>query len=200
MPVITNLNTTQTPIGVGLTGAQVIKFIDAPRVYIKTKDSTATPVLIKSNGAKPTGWTDLGIVEGKVKIEYTKERKEVRTGIDQVLRASYAGQKGASFEFVLSQFDDVVVKELTGLTASTITAGSIVQFGIGQDDVVERAILLVVQNKLDGKEIQFYNPLSFISMTIEDSGEATVVRGRCDLPAFTWAAADTLMVTTFFAA
>ncbi len=91
------------------------------------------------------------------------------------------------------------MKELTGLTASTITSGSIVQFAIGQEDVVEKAILLVVQNKLNGKEIQFYNPAAFISMSIEDAGDATVVRGRCDLPAFTWASLDTLMVTSFFA-
>lgn len=199
MAVITNLNTTQTPITTGLTGTQVIKFIDAPRVYIKAKDTVATVPYVKSGGVKPTGWTDLGVVEGKVKVAYTKERKEIRTGIDQVLRAAYAGQKSASFEFVLTQFDDVVLKELSGLSASVITSGSIVQFSLGQDDVVERALLFVSQNKLDGKEIQFYHPAAFISFGIEDAGDATVCRGRGDLAAFTLGGADTLMSTTVFA-
>ena len=199
MPVITNLNTTQTPITTGLTGTQSIKVIDAPRVYIKTKDASPAIPYVKSNGVKPSGWTDLGVVEGKVKVNYSKERKEVRTGIDQVLRGTYSGQKSGDFEFVLTQFDDVVVKELTGLTASVISAGSIVQFALGQDDVVERALLLVVQNKFDGKEIQFYHPAAFISMTIEDNGDSTVVRGRADLPAFTLSGLDTVISTTFFA-
>lgn len=199
MAVITNLNTTQTPITTGLTGTQLIRMIDAPRVYIKAKDTTAAPVVVKSNGSKPSGWTDLGIIEGKVRIAYEKERKEVRTGIDQYLRVAYAGTKSGSFEFVLSQFDDVVIKELSGLTASTITSGSIVQFMLGHEDVVERALLLVVQNKLDGKEWQFYHPSAFVSFTIEDSGDATVVRGRADLPAFSFGGADALVVSSMFA-
>lgn len=199
MAVIVNKNTTQTPVSSGLTGAQVIKFIDAPRVYVKSKDSTASPVTTKSNGSTPSGWTDLGIVDGKVKITYSKELNEIRTGIDQVLRASFVRQRTGSFEFTLSQFDDVVIKELSGVTPSTITAGSIIQFPIGGEDVIERALLLVVQNKLDGKEWQFYAPAAQISFSIEDSGDATAVRGVGNLPAFQFNGADTIMVMTDFA-
>jgi hypothetical protein len=198
MAVLSNLNTTQTPLSVGLTGAQSVRWIDAPRVYIKTADSSSTPVTTKASGSTPSGWTDLGVVEGKVKISYEVERKEVRTGIDQVLRASYAGQKTASMEAVLGQFDDIVVKEVSGLTPSTITSGSIIQFAIGQGDVVQKALLLVSENKLDGKEWQFYHPNAFISFQIEDSGEATVVRLRGDLPAFTHGGSDTLIVSTIY--
>jgi hypothetical protein len=201
MAVISNLNTRQNPIASGRTGTQVIKFIDAPRVYIKAVDSTPTPITVKSNGTVPTGYTDLGIVNGKVKITYTKEVKEVRTGLDQILRQTYVGKKTANFEFQLSQFDDVVLEKLSGVTPSVLTAGSIVQFGIGNEDVVQNALLLVVQNKLDGKEIQFYNPDAFISFNIQDAGEETVVVGSGNLPAFAWGGGnnEALMVVTDFA-
>ena len=199
MAVIVNKNTTQTPITSGLTGTQVVKFIDAPRVYIKAVDSTASPVTVKSNGSTPSGWTDLGIVDGKVAITYEKELNEVRTGIDNILRASYVRQRTGSFEFSLSQFDDVVLKEVSGITPATVQSGSIMQFSVGGEDVVQRALLLVVQNKLDGKEWQFYHPNAFLSFNIADNGDFTVVRAKGDLPAFTFNAADTIMVMTDFA-
>lgn len=198
MAVIVNKNTSQTPVSSGLTGTQVIKFIDAPRVYIKTSDTVATPILVKANGSTPSGYTDLGIVEGKVKITYSKEIKEIRTGLDQILRQSYVGQKTGNFEFSLSQFDDVVIKELSGLTASTITSGSAVSFSLGSEDIISRALLLVVQNKLDGKEWQFYSPDADLSFTIEDSGEATVVKGSGNLKAFAFAGVEPLMVASIF--
>jgi hypothetical protein len=200
MAVIVNKNTTQTPIATGLTGAQVVKFIDAPRVYVKAVDSTPTPIVVKSNGSTPSGYTDLGVVEGKVRVAYDKEIAEVRTGIDQFLRQSYVRQKTGTFEFVLSQFDDVVMKEISGLTPSVITSGSIVQFNVGSEDVISRALLMVVQNKLDGKEQQFYNPAADLSFTIEDSGDATVIRGRADLKGFTFGGVEQLYVLSTFAA
>jgi hypothetical protein len=199
MAVIVNKNTTQTPLSSGLSGTQVVKFIDAPRVYIKAVDTSIYPVTTKSNGSTPSGWTDLGGVEGKLKITYTKEIKEIRTGIDQLLRQSYVGQKTGEFEFVLNQFDDVVIKELSGLSASTITAGSAVSFGLGSEDIISRALLLVSQNKLDGKEWQFYSPNADVSFTIEDSGEATVVRGKGNLKAFTFNGAEPLVIASVFA-
>jgi hypothetical protein len=199
MAVIVNRNTQQTPITSGLTGTQVIRFIDAPRVYIKTVDSSPTPVIVKSDGATPTGYTDLGIVDGKVKITYSKDIAEIRTGLDQVLQQTYIKQKTANFEFTLSQFDDVVIQKLSGLSASTITAGSAVSFGMGAEDVVSAALLLVVQNKLDGKEAQFYCPSADLSFVIEDSGEATVVKGTGNLKLFTFAGVNQLFRFTMFA-
>lgn len=199
MAVIVNKNTSQTPITSGLTGTQVIKFIDAPRVYVKAIDASPAPVTTKSNGTTPAGWTDLGSVNGKVAIRYEKEIREIRTGIDQILRQSYVGQKTASFEFVLDQFDDVVIKELSGLTPSAVQAGSTYQFMIGSEDIIQKALLLVVQNKLDGKEWQFYHPSADISFTIEDSNEQTVVRGRGNLTGFTYGGVEPLMVMTNYA-
>lgn len=199
MAIIVNKNTTQTPLTSGLTGTQVIKFIDAPRFYIKAKDSTPTPPVAKSNGSTPAGWTDLGVVEGKARVAYDKELNEIRTGIDNILRVSYVRQRTGTLECVLTQFDDVVIQELSGVTPSVITSGSIVQFAIGGEDVIEKAILLVLQNKIDGKELQFYHPAGNVSFTIEESGDATVVRARVNLPAFVYDSLDRVMLLSDFA-
>lgn len=201
MPVISNRNTTQTPITAGRSGTQVVKFIDAPRVYIKAADGTPTPVTTKSNGSTPTGYTDLGIVNGKVKVTYEKEIKEIRTGLDNVLRASYITQRTANFEFVLSQFDDTAMEQLSGLTPSVIAGQpSAWHFSVGTEDIVQKALLMVLQNKLDGKEWQFYHPSADLTFNIEDSGEETVLRGTGTLKAFTWNAAEALMIQTIFPA
>lgn len=201
MAVIVNTNTQQTPIATGLTGAQVIKFIDASRVYVKAQDTTPAPPTTKSNGNVPAGWTDLGIINDKVKITYTKDVKEVRTGIDEVLRAVYNGKKTGNFEFSLSQFDDVVMNSLTGITASQIVNGSTYQFAVGSEDVIQRALLLVVQNKLDGKEWQFYNPQAYISFAVGDSSGETILTGTGELPLFNWGGGSlqSLFVQTIYA-
>lgn len=200
MAVIVNTNTRQNPMTtVGLTGAQVVRFIDGPRIYIKAVDSTPTPVVVKSNGVTPTGWTDLGIVDGKAKVTYTKSIEEVRTGIDQVLQAEFVNKKTMQMQFNLTQFDDVVLEQLSALTTSTITSGSIVQFPVGQEDVVQRALLVVLQNKLDGKEWQFYSPDAYITFQYSDTGDYTFVQGNADLPLFVWGSSYALCIQTMFA-
>jgi hypothetical protein len=199
MAVIVNKNTTQASLGSGLTGSQVIKFIPGPRMYVKAVDTTATPVVAKSNGSTPAGWTDLGTVEGNARLAYDKEVKQVRTGIDQVLRASYIGQKSASVEVVLNQFDDKMFAEVSGITPSLISNASIYQFTTGSEDIVQRAVLLVLQNKLDGKEWQLYHPSADISFQIEDANEAMVVRMRCEFKAFTFGSVEPLFVQSIFA-
>jgi hypothetical protein len=186
-------------VATGRTGLQSVKFITAPRFYIKSPDVTATPVLVKSNGTLPSGWTDLGVVNGLAKITYTKSTKEVRTGIEQVLRGIYIDKKTASVEADLAQFDDVVVESLTGLTASIITAGSIVMYGLGSESIVTKAVLLVAQNILDGKEVQLYNPAAFVSLSYNSSGDETSVKAMCDFPLFTWQGNDTAFTHGIFA-
>lgn len=202
MSVIVNKNTRQNPLtAAGLTGTQVTKFINATRAYMKAVDVTPTPVTVKSDGTTPTGWTDLGIVDGNAKIVYTKTVNEIRTGIDEVLRQEYITKKVANLEFNLSQFDDTVMAQVSGLTASQITAGSTYQFAVGSEDVVQMAILLVAQNKLDGKEWQFYNPNAFITFDIAESSNAIVLTAKCDLPSFSWGGGsnEALFVSTIFA-
>lgn len=202
MSVITNLNTRQNPmVASGLTGTQSIKFIPGPRIYMKTADVSAAPVTAKSNGSLPSGWTDLGIVNGAAKVTYTKTVKEVRTGMDEVLRAEYIGKKVAGLDCSLSQFDDVAFAAVSGLSASTIIAGSTYQFSVGSEDVIQKAILLVLQNKLDGKELQFYNPNAFLSFDVTDSSGELVLTVKADLPSFAWGGGslEAFFVQTHFA-
>jgi len=197
MAVISNLNTQQTPISTGLSGTQIVRLIPGARVYIKTTDATAAPVTAKSNGVKPTGWTDLGIVDGNAKVTYTKETKEVRTGIDNVLRYVYTDKKTGNFQFNLSQVDDVVIQQLTGISPSAL-GGSIQQFTIGGEEVVTAALLLVLQNKLDGKELQFYHPGAFITFSFQDNADQMQVQGQGDLPLFTYGSNTGIYTLTIF--
>jgi hypothetical protein len=196
MAVIVNKNTTQSAAAdssgvvlTGSTGVQSIRMIPACRVYIKAVDSTtAAPVqtyTVKSNGATPTGWTDLGTMVGPAKVAYSKELTKVKTGIDQITRYTYVSAKTAELEFNLSQFDDLVMAAISGLTASVITSGSIVSFGLGQEDIVEKAILMVAQNKLDGKEHQFYNPSAKIEFEIDEVENGWAMKVMAELIAFT---------------
>lgn len=202
MSVIVNLNTRQNPnASHGVTGSQVVKFIPGPRLYIKATDTTPTPVTSKSNGSVPSGWTDLGIVNGSAKISYTKDIKEVRTGMDEVLRQTYVGKKTAGLECSLSQFDDLAMANVSGLSASQIINGSTYQFAVGSDDVIQKALLLVLQNKLDGKEWQFYNPNAFMSFEIVDNSGELVLNVKADLPSFSWGGGsnEALFVQSIFA-
>lgn len=206
MAIVVNKNTFQSPLtATGRTGTQSIKFIPAPRVYIKTADAiTSTPVqnyFTKSNGTTPSGWTDLGIVVGMAKVTYTKKVKEVLTGIDEYLRAAYVGSKNAHIEFDLSQTDDYALENISGLTASVITTGSVVNYQIGEEDLNQVALLLVAQNKLDGKEWQFYNPNAYISFVYAEQNEGLIL--KCDglLPYFraNGQTSDSMLSATVFA-
>ncbi len=187
MAITSNKNTTQSPMSAtGLTGVQVLKFIDAPRVYLKSADSlsAATIPTAKSNGATPSGWIDLGIVEGTCKIGVEKKVKEVKTGIDNYFRAAYTNEKVGTCEFSLSQLDDVAFGQVTGLTASVVNSGSTYSYAVGSEDLSQQAILMVVQNKLDGKEWQFYNPNAYLNFSIEDSGDEFRLKVTGLLPFF----------------
>lgn len=207
MAIAINRNTTQSPMaGGGKSGSQVVKFIPAPRVYMKAADTPLSAVPVQkyytaSNGSTPTGWTDLGIVQGMAKVTYTKKTAEVRTGMDESLRAAYVDNKAAQIEFNLSQFDDVNLELLTGYTGSIITSGSVINYQIGEEDVVQKALLLVVQNKLDKKEIQFYNPAAYVNFNIDEVDNGLMFKVTADLPAFTpqGETAESFMSTTIFA-
>lgn len=190
MAILVNRNTTQSPMAAaGRTAPQVIRLIPAPRIYVKTVDSTtAAPVqnyYTVSNGATPVGWTDLGIVDGNAKVTYNKKVNQVKTGIDEYMRAAYVGSKEATIEFDLTQFDDVNIELLTGFTGSVITSGSIVNYQVGQEDLIQKAILIVMQNKLDQKEFQFYNPNAYINFVYAEGNSGMVLRCTALLPSFT---------------
>jgi hypothetical protein len=200
MAIAVNKNTTQATmqnaagaVVAGRSGTQSIKWIPAPRVYVKTSDATvSSPVqsyFTKSNGVTPTGWTDLGSVLGSAKVAYSQKVKEVSTGMDSYFRGAYVDSKIGQVEFNLSQLDDVVLEQITGLSASVITSGSIINYQIGQLDLNQMALLLVVQNKFDSKEWQFYNPNAFLNFAFEEQGDALSLKVTGYLPFFTAAGA-----------
>lgn len=206
MSVIANKNTTQAPLTVaGRTGNQSFKLIPAPRVYVKVADPQVdAPVqayYTKSNGVTPTGWMDLGAIDGDLKVTYDNKLKEVRTGLDNVLRAVYSEEKTAGCEGNLAQLDDIVLETITGVTASVITPGSVVNYQLGTTDVINLAVLFVIQNKLNGKEIQFYNPFGYVSFMIDKSSDALVAKMTAMLPPFLapGATKETFLSTTIFA-
>lgn len=220
MAVIVNKNTQQTPLGnpVGsVTGVQSIRFIPAGRVYVKTSpDSvTAAPVNVyaaytqKSNGATvvaPAGtgvtagtYLDLGIMSTPGKLTYNKNQKKIQTGIDKITQLIYVESRDASLEFNLDQLDDYILQQL-GFSASVITNGSSINFQIGQEDVVTLAMVVVYQNKIDGKEIQWYHPAAAFTVTFDSSADQLSVKCNVELTAYTAAGASllSLISTTVF--
>lgn len=220
MAIIVNRNTQQTPISNpagAVTGVQSIKHIPAGRVYIKaTTDSiTATPVNLyaaypmKSNGVTPVApvgagvtagtYIDLGIMLTPGKLTYNKVQKKIQTGLDKITQLIYVESRDANLEFELTQLDDYILQQL-GFTASVITAGSSINFQIGQEDVVNVAMILVYQNKIDGKELQWYHPAAAFTVSFNQSGDELSVKVQAELVAFQAAGATllSLVSTTVF--
>jgi hypothetical protein len=220
MAVIVNRNTQQSPItnpAGSVTGTQSIKVIPAGRVYIKTStDSlTATPVnlyaayTMKSNGATPVApvgagvtagtYIDLGIMLTPGKLTYNKVQKKIQTGLDKITQLIYVESRDANLEFELTQLDDYILQQL-GFTASVITAGSSINFQIGQEDVINVAMILVYQNKIDGKEIQWYHPAAAFTVSFNQSGDGLSVKVQAELVAFQAVGASllSLVSTTVF--
>jgi hypothetical protein len=205
MPILANAFTSQKPLtALGLTGKQILKLIPAPRVFIKAvpdSQTAATVPTVKAAGLTPAGWSDLGVVDGNLKVGYLKKVKEIRTGIDNYLRAAYTNEKSGQLEFQLTQVDDTVLGLITGLTASVTTAGSIYTYHLGQEDLNQVALLLVVDSKLDGKEWQWYSPLVYLNFEFVQSGDALVLKANAILPAFTVVgqATEDFLAATIFA-
>jgi hypothetical protein len=221
MSVIINKNTQQSPLtnpAGAQTGLQSIKFIPAGRVYLKTApdSTTAAPVNVyaaytqKSNGqtiTAPVGtgvtvgsYVDLGIMLTPGKLTYNKVQKKVQTGLDKITQLIYVESRDANLEFELTQLDDYILQQL-GFKASVITAGSSINFQVGQEDVVNCALVVVYQNKIDGKEIQWYHPSAALTVTFNQSGDELSVKVMCELIAFTAAGSSllSLVSTTVFA-
>jgi hypothetical protein len=191
MAVITNNWTQQAPLAAsGVTGVQSIAHIPACRVFLKAPDSTtAAPVNtmaaygMKTNGTVPASWTDTGIMTATGQVTYTKTLKSVMTGIDKIERLTYVESRTAKIDFELSQLDDTVLAQL-GFINSVITAASTVNFQLGQEDVINKALLMVYANKADGKEIQWYHPSAQLSATLANNAGQTTVKVEARLIAF----------------
>lgn len=174
-----NKNTTQTP----LSGAST-KVVLAERVYTKAADSSYSDPSAKLNGTDPTGWTDLGVVmNSKVTLTYTKDIRYVETGIEKVARGAYSMAKTAEFQFVLEQYDLDILTLINGLSVTTVGAIGGKMY-LGQDDVVERALLFVGTNKVDGKEHQIYCKKASLTYSIQEQDDARALQVNGRLYAF----------------
>jgi hypothetical protein len=134
------------------------------------------------------------------KVTYTKNQKKVQTGIDKITQLIYVESRSASIEFNLDQMDDYLLQQL-GFSSSVITAGSSINFQVGQEDVVNMAMVLVYENKIDGKEIQWYHPSAAFTVTFEASADQLAIKCMVELVAFQASGASllSLVSTTVFA-
>jgi len=205
MAVIVNKNTQQTPLGNPFganDGVQSIKFIPAGRVYIKTTPDSTTATNVNAyaafsqksdgqtivnpypnSGVSAGTYVDLGIMSTPGKVTYNKVQKKVQTGIDKITQLVYVESRDANLEFELDQVDDYILAQL-GFITSVITSGSSVNFQIGQEDVVNVAIVIVYQNKIDGKEIQWYHPSGALTVTFNSTADMISVKVVCEMIAF----------------
>lgn len=175
-----NAYTQQPPIS----GASV-KTVLAERCFIAAADTAYSDPGAKLDGATPSGWTDLGIVAGsKVTLTYTKEIRYIETGIDKIARGAYTMGKSAECQFTLEQYDLDTLALITGLTVDAVGAiGG--KLHIGQDDIIERALLFVGTNKVDGKEHHCYCKKGVINYAMQDQDDARVLNVTSRLYAFT---------------
>jgi hypothetical protein len=192
-------------MGDPLTGSST-KLIPATRVYIKT--AITTPFTEPASGritatTGPAGWTDLGgILNSKVMITYNKDLKEIRTGLDQILRVSYVSNKTATASFALENYDVAALAAITGQTALLVYSGTPSAYVgqklfIGKEDVVSKAIMFLCTNKIDNKEHRFFNPSADLSFTFEEDGDSVVIRVTASLNGFV-PADDTSGLTSYY--
>lgn len=106
-------------------------------------------------------------------------------GLENTLRYAYLASLGASMSFTLGQVDDKILQQVSGLLPSVITQGSIVSYPLGSANLNQLAILLVMQDKLTGKETQFYNPKAYIAFDFDYTPDAKVLKCQAFLPFFT---------------
>lgn len=169
--------------GSPLSGATT-RAVLAERCYIADADTSYSDPTDKYAGGDPSSWDDLGIIkDSQVQLAYTKEIKPVETGIEKVLRGTYSMSKKCTATFTLEQFDlatlalvtDLSVQDVkkTVLTVETTIGG---KMHIGQDDVVEKALLFLGTNKVDGKEYQHYCKKASLTYNIEQADDSRVLK------------------------
>lgn len=180
MAVFSNKYTKQPPISGASTAA-----VMAERVYIAPADTVYGAPGAKLAGADPGGaWVDLGIVkDSRVTLNYTKDIKYVETGIEKVRRGAYTLGKTAEASFMLEQYDIDSVALLTGLTIQAVGGiGGVLH--IGQDDVVERALLFIGTNKLDGKEHHIYCKKGVVVFQVQQEDDRRLLAATASLYPF----------------
>lgn len=177
---VSNKLTKQPPIS-GASTAVVL----AERVYIAPADTAYADPGARLDGADPGGaWVDLGVVkDSRVNLAYTKEIRYVETGIEKVRRGAYSLAKTAECTFMLEQYDLDVMSLLTGLTTEAVGAiGG--KLHIGQDDVVDKALLFIGINKVDGKEHHIYCKKGTITFAVQQEDDRRLLAVTASLYPF----------------
>lgn len=177
---VSNKLTKQPPIS-GASTAVVL----AERVYIAAADTAYATPAARLDGADPGGsWVDLGVVkDSRVNLAYTKEIRYVETGIERVRRGSYSVSKNAETTFMLEQYDLDVVSLLTGLSIDAVGGiGGVLH--IGQDDVVEKALLFIGINKVDGKEHHIYCKKGTVAFQVQQEDDRRILSVSASLYPF----------------
>ncbi len=167
-----------------LAGAST-KVVLAERVYIAPADTTYADPTARLDGADPAApWEDLGIImNSRVNLTYTKDIRYVETGIEKVRRGSYSLGKTAEVQFTLEQYDLAQMELITGLTRDVVGAiGG--KLHIGQDDIVDRALLFVGVNKVDNKEHHIYCAKGTMSFNVQQEDDFRVLQVTGSLYAF----------------
>lgn len=157
----------------------------AERVYIAPMDTAYADPAARLDGADPSApWSDLGIVrDSRVNLTYSKDIRYVETGIEKVRRGAYSLGKTAEVTFTLEQYDIEVLEKLTGLTAAAVGAiGE--KLHLGQEDIVEGALLFVGANKVDGKEHHMSTQKGVITFAIGQEDDRRVLNVTANLYPF----------------
>jgi hypothetical protein len=156
----------------------------AERVYIAAADTAYVDPVARLDGGDPVGWNDLGVVmNSRVNLAYTKDIRYVETGIEKVRRGAYSLGKTAECTFTLEQFDLTIMERITGLTQDVVGANS-GKLHLGQDDIVERALLFIGVNKVDNKEHHVYCKKGTISFNLNQEDDARVIQVTASLYPF----------------
>lgn len=159
----------------------------AERVFVNAADALYSDPTAKLDGGDPTAWSgyaDLGIVAGsKATLTYNKEVKYIETGIDKVRRGVYLVGKSAQLAFTLEQYDMGVMEKITGL--SKIAVGVIgSKMHVGQEDIVEKSLLILGTNKIDGKEHHIYCKKAGLTFQLAEQDDARVINVTAELYGF----------------
>jgi hypothetical protein len=167
-----NKYTKQTPVSGSST-----KTVLAERVYIAPADTAYADPAARLAGSDPAApWADLGVVmNSRVNLAYTKDIRYVETGIERVRRGAYSLGKTAECTFTLEQYDLSIMELLTGLTQDLVGTAS-GKIHLGQDDVIERALLFVGTNKVDNKEHHIYCKKASVTFALAQEDDARVIQ------------------------
>lgn len=172
-----NKNTKQTP----LSGAPAAVIV-AERVYIAPANTVYATPSAKLDGTDPGApWDDLGVIaDSKVSLALTKNIQYIETGLEKIKRGSYVAGKDCQISFGMQQYHPDILAKVSGVS-SVVIASTGAKTQLGQEGIVERALLFIGTNPSDGSEFQHYSKRSGLAFSVEDNGAQRQIKvtGTC---------------------